>query len=137
MVTEKGSENKEPARRLLSDIVCAAVGGGMEVNMKIIMFGAEICPDCVEAKKLLKDVNDIELDYRNITESTRVLKEFLSYRDHDEIFKPIILEGRIGIPFFILEDGTKTFEIDDYISLQRTESEQTNNSCSIDGKGQC
>lgn len=105
--------------------------------MKLIMFGSEICPDCVKAKELLKDSPHIELDYRDITEKTSTLKEFLSYRDHDPIFSPIIESGKIGIPFFLLEDGTKTFELSDIIELNKTEIEQSQNSCSINGKGNC
>ena len=105
--------------------------------MKITMYGTEICPDCVVAKKQLSKDKGIELDYRNITESTKVLKEFLTYRDHDAMFLSVKEEGRIGIPFFILEDGTKTFEIDPYVSMEENEAKPTYNSCSIDGKGQC
>lgn len=101
--------------------------------MKVIMYGAEICPDCVEAKTQLATVASIELDYRNITESTKTLKEFLAYRDHDEMFAPIIQAGGIGIPFFILEDNMKTFEITDF--LDSDEAVQTGSNCSIDGKG--
>lgn len=105
--------------------------------MKIIMYGAEICPDCVEAKDQLKSYRDIELDYRNITKDTRTLKEFLSYRDHEKMFDSIIEDGKIGIPLFILEDGTKTFEIYNYLNIEKTNLEQIANSCSIDGKGNC
>lgn len=103
--------------------------------MKIIMYGASICPDCVEAKASLEKCVDIELDYKNITENTKILKEFLYYRDHEELFAEIIREGKIGIPFFILEDGTKTFEILDYVTVEKVE--QVQNACSIDGKGPC
>ena len=105
--------------------------------MRITMYGAEICVDCVEAKKQLSAYQGIELDYRNITESTKLLKEFLAYRDHEAIFKQIKEEGRIGIPFFVLEDGTKTFELEDYISKEEVEAKEAYNACSIDGKGQC
>ncbi|MBP1755401.1 MAG: glutaredoxin-like protein [Firmicutes bacterium] len=105
--------------------------------MRIIMYGTEICPDCVQAKGLLNDRKNIELDYRNITENTKTLKEFLAYRDHEDMFQPVKAEGRIGIPFFILGDGTKTFEITDYIEVQQSMTEQSANSCSIDGKGHC
>lgn len=105
--------------------------------MKITMYGAEICTNCVEAKKQLSMDESIELDYRNITESTKLMKEFLAYRDHEPMFKPIIEEGRIGIPFFLLEDGTMTFEVDELLSVKRDEPEQTFGSCSIDGKGNC
>lgn len=105
--------------------------------MKVIMYGAEICPDCVEAKEFMKNNLDIELDYRNITESTTILKEFLSYRDHDKVFEPVIEGGRIGIPFFILEDGTKTFDLTDFMEVDETDREPVVNACSIDGKGNC
>jgi glutaredoxin-related protein len=105
--------------------------------MRIIMYGTAICPDCVEAKQQLSKNPNIELDYRNITESTKTLKEFLAYRDHEAIFRPVIKEGRIGIPFFVLEDGTKTFELPEYVSLMETETAGAISSCSLDGKGQC
>lgn len=115
--------------------------------MKITMYGAEICPDCVEAKELLKDSSAIELVYKNITESTAVLKEFLAYRDKDIVFEEVKETGRIGIPFFVLEDGRKTFDIAPYIKGENVEenivgennSIQNNNieknACSIDGTG--
>jgi glutaredoxin-related protein len=99
------------------------------------MYGAAICQDCVEAKAMLEKREDIKLDYKNITESTQTLKAFLAYRDHDELFADVIREGRIGIPFFILEDGTKTFEIFDYVDGEKPQRAQ--NACSIDNNGQC
>jgi len=87
------------------------------IIMKVIMYGADICPDCVAAKEQLKNNTNIELEYRNITERVATLKEFLAYRDHDEIFVPIKEAGKIGIPFFILEDGSKTFELSDFIDI--------------------
>ena len=105
--------------------------------MRVIMYGAEICKNCVAAKHELQQHDDIELDYRNITESTTILKEFLAYRDQEEMFQPIKESGRIGIPLFLLEDGTKTFELSDFITLEEPIPVQTENACSINGKGQC
>jgi glutaredoxin-related protein len=103
--------------------------------MKITMYGAAICPDCVQAKAALEKHEYIELDYKNIIESTKILKEFLAYRDNDELFVDVISQGRIGIPFFILEDGTKTFDIFNYVDIEKPQ--QVINACSIDGNGQC
>ncbi|MBH1940030.1 glutaredoxin [Mobilitalea sibirica] len=105
--------------------------------MKIIMYGSEICPDCVEAKMQLSNRPDIELDYKNITEKTATLKEFLSFRDHEELFASIKEKGKIGIPFFILEDGTKTLDITDFVDIEIKKPDQSANSCSLDGKGNC
>ncbi len=101
--------------------------------MKIIMYGAEICQDCVAAKAELAAFSTVELDYRDITKDTKTLKEFLSYRDHEEMFIPVIKGGGIGIPFFILEDNSKTFDINDFTGAEKPE--QTGDSCSVDGKG--
>lgn len=103
--------------------------------MKITMYGAVICPNCVEAKAILEKHKDIELDYKNIIESTTMLKEFLSYRDNDKMFASVVKEGKIGIPFFILEDGTKTLDIFDYLDIEKPK--KAGNSCSIDGSGKC
>ena len=99
--------------------------------MKIKMYGAAICPDCVEAKAILEK----HIDYKNITESTKMLKEFLSYRDNDKIFTNVVKDGKIGIPFFILEDGTKTLDIFDYLDIEKPK--KAANTCSIDGSGKC
>lgn len=104
--------------------------------MKIIMYGAPICGDCVIAKERLLEKKDVTLDYRNIIESTAILKEFLSYRDKEEIFDDIKANGKIGIPFFILEDGTKTLQINSYVDVNLS-SVNNMQACSIDGKGSC
>ena len=123
--------------RLSKSLKLSIVKEGDTIKMKITMYGTAICPDCVEAKEQLNNHPDIHLDYRDITADTTTLKEFLSYRDHEAMFKPVIEEGKIGIPFFILEDGTKTFEIPEFISINPKEQKQSINSCSIDGKGYC
>lgn len=107
------------------------------IIMKLIMYGTDICPDCVEAKEQLKDYADIELDYRNISEKISTLKEFLAYRDHDALFLPVKEAGKVGIPFFILEDGRKTFELSDFLTEEKKSSDKQANACSLDGKGQC
>ncbi|NLM35001.1 MAG: glutaredoxin [Clostridiales bacterium] len=105
--------------------------------MKIIMYGADFCPDCVEAKEQLKDCDNIQLEYRNITEKISYLKEFLQYRDKEAIFNSIKENGKVGIPFFILEDGNKTFDIFEHINVKKAEVKPTVNVCSIDGTGCC
>lgn len=107
--------------------------------MKITMYGAEICPDCVNAKKSLSALKHIELEYKNIIGDTATLKEFLAYRDNDTIFQEIKDSGRIGIPFFILENDEKTFDIGGFVDLptENEDLESYASSCSIDKKGQC
>lgn len=101
--------------------------------MKIVMYGAETCHDCVTAKAKLAADATIELDFRDITKSLKTLKEFLSYRDHDAMFFSVIKAGGIGIPFFILENQTRTFDANDFLGIG--EPVQSGNSSSDDGKG--
>ena len=101
--------------------------------MKVIVYGGDICPHCVAAKARLSALPDIELDFRDITKSTATLREFLSYRDHNPIFAPVLEAGRIGIPLFVLEDGTATFEMEDFVLPDGTVRERS--ACSLDGKG--
>ncbi len=101
---------------------------------KLIMYGADACPDCIVAKEQLAALKDaVELDYRDITKSLRHMKEFLSFRDHDECFAPVIRAGAIGIPFFVLEDQTRTFELGEL--FPEALYERAEGACSIDGKG--
>ena len=101
--------------------------------MKVTMYGAPICPDCVVAKEQLANKEDVEVTYRDITAETAIMKEFLAYRDHEPCFEPIRKEGKIGIPFFILEDGTKTFDVAEHIEVDET-IVRVGQVCSIDGK---
>ncbi len=79
--------------------------------MKIIMYGSRICSDCVRAEEELLKRGDVELEYRQITKDVTTMKAFLSYRDNDPIFDRVKERGYIGIPFFILEDESKSFKI--------------------------
>lgn len=101
--------------------------------MKVVMYGARICPDCVVAKGQLTRKEEVELIYKDITSSTAIMKEFLAYRDKEECFAPVKEEGKIGIPFFVLEDGAKTFDITDYVEVDETIA-RVGQACSIDGK---
>lgn len=105
--------------------------------MKIIMYGAEICVNCVEALKVLKNQNEVQYEYKNITHSTGLLKEFLAYRDKESIFEEVKAAGRIGIPFFILEDGRKTFDMEEFMKVPDRETDDIGSACSIDGTGNC
>ena len=104
--------------------------------MKITMYGAPICRDCVAAKEALTKMSGIDLEYRNITESTAMLKEFLKYRDTEQLFDSVKDAGKIGIPFYIMEDGTKTLDIEQYVDVV-IDKDYAGTACSLDGKGNC
>ena len=76
------------------------------------VYGAEICIDC-RNYKAIQENRGFEAEYIDIVESTANLKEFLKLRDTEEIFAEVRERGGIGIPLFVHEDGTMTFEINE------------------------
>ena len=81
------------------------------MNRKLTVYGSMLCPDCVDAERILKE-RRIAHEFINITDSMANLKAFLAYRDRETIFAEIRAAGRVGIPFFVLESGTPTFDLE-------------------------
>lgn len=77
--------------------------------MKI--YGTDLCPDCVEAKKKLDEKN-IPYDYVDITASIGNLKAFMKMRDEEPAFDEAKKAGAVGVPAFVLDDGDIRLEID-------------------------
>lgn len=78
--------------------------------MQITMYGIRSCHDCVDAENLLKE-KKIPFTYLDFAENPVWLKEFLQLRDRSPLFEEVRKNGWIGIPYFELEDGTKTFDV--------------------------
>ena len=90
----------------------------------------QTCPDCTRIDAQKKEnpnahVIDTGANVRN-------LKAFLQLRDNNPTFAAARQMGFVGIPCFVLEDGTVTLSsLEAGIGAQPTEGA----SCSIDGKG--
>ena len=78
------------------------------------IYGSEQCPDCVNCKRDL-DAAGVEYLYLNISENLLFLKKFLKLRDENELFAEIRKAGKIGIPCIVEEDGSISFEWNQYI----------------------
>ena len=76
--------------------------------MKI--YGTDLCPDCVAAKKILDEKN-IPYDYVDITKNIADLKAFMRLRDTSSAFDAVKKAGNIGVPAFVSEDGEIAFEV--------------------------
>ena len=79
------------------------------------VYGAEICIDCRNYKAIQK-ARGFEAEYIDITANTANLREFLKIRDNDPVFATVRENSGIGIPLFVREDGTKTFDYDEAFS---------------------
>lgn len=79
------------------------------------VYGTDICIDCRNYKAIQKS-RGFEADYVNIIEDTTILKEFLKIRDLDPVYADVRERHGIGVPLFVKEDGTKTFDIDEALA---------------------
>lgn len=80
----------------------------------IKIYGSHQCPDCVVCKEELEKAG-VPFIYMNISENLLFLKKFLKLRDENELFQPIRERGQIGIPCIVREDGTVTFQWDEFM----------------------
>lgn len=95
----------------------------------IKIYGMETCPDCTYVEKQVK--GDGRYEVIDIGRNVKDLKEFLRLRDSNKAFDEAKRQGAIGIPCFVLEDGTVTLSPED-AGLQ---PRPAGTSCRIDGTG--
>lgn len=86
--------------------------------MKFI--GTKLCPDCIDAESVLKQAS-IPFEYVDITASTENLKMFITLRDNRSEFDEIKKNGFVGIPCFMMEDGSLLFDENKIISKMQEE----------------
>ena len=97
----------------------------------IKIYGMETCPDCTYVEQQVKD-NDM-YEVIDIGRHVRDLKAFLSLRDLDPAFDEAKSVGAVGIPCFVLEDGTVTLNPEDAGLRPRPVDEGA--ACNIGGSG--
>lgn len=82
--------------------------------MKVTVVGSHLCPDTLYALNKLVEAG-AEIEFKNLSASLPDLKVYLNLRDHDAMYEKVKENGGIGIPCFILEDGTKTLNLKDVL----------------------
>ena len=97
----------------------------------IKIYGMETCPDCTYVEQQVKG-NDM-YEVIDIGRHVRNLKAFLRLRDLDPAFDEAKSVGAVGIPCFVLEDGTVTLNPEDAGLRPRPIDEGA--ACYIDGSG--
>ena len=86
--------------------------------MKITIVGSHLCEDTVNTLKVLKE-KGVEVEFLNLSEELSALKKYLHYRETETMYDEVRKNGGIGIPLLILEDGIKTFDLNE--ALERLE----------------
>lgn len=82
--------------------------------MKVTVYGSNVCTKTLHDLNVLWD-KGYQVDFVNVTGSIGLLKDFVHMRDVNPVFDPIRKEGRFGTPFFVLEDGTETHELEEVL----------------------
>lgn len=97
----------------------------------IKIYGLPTCPYCDYVEKQIE--GDNRFKYINIGAHVRNMSEFIHLRDTRKEFDHSKAIGDIGIPCFLLEDGTITLKPEDVGLVEYQPG--SGQSCSIDGKG--
>lgn len=97
----------------------------------IKIYGMETCPDCTYVEQQVK--GNAMYEVIDIGRHVRNLKAFLKLRDLDPAFDEAKSVGAVGIPCFVLEDGTVTLNPEDAGLRPRPIDEGA--ACNIDGSG--
>ena len=79
--------------------------------MKVTVIGSHLCPGTLCAIQKLKEA-DADLSFVNISAALADLKTFLAIRESDALYDEVRKNGGIGIPLFVLEDGTRTLDLE-------------------------
>ncbi len=100
----------------------------------IKIYVMSTCPDCKDVKRMVADNPRFQII--DIGEHVRNLKEFLRLRDTHPKFETARKRGLVGIPSFLMEDGTVTFNPEDVgLSVEPEEDIPAGAACSLDGSG--
>ncbi len=110
--------------RYLNKLCYLKGDGGIQM---IKIYSMETCPDCINVHLQVKDNKNFKII--DIGEDVKNLKEFIRLRDTNKVFDECKKNGSIGIPCFVLEDGSITLNEED-VGLNKA---QENATCSLKG----
>lgn len=98
---------------------------------RIKIYGMRSCPDCAYVEEQIHGNNRYEVI--DIGERVQDLKAFLRIRDNNPLFETAKQTGSVGIPCFVLENGTVTLIPEEAGLKSRPAPEGS--ACNIDGSG--
>ena len=82
--------------------------------MKVTVIGSHLCPDTLYALGQLS-APKVEIDFRGLSASLPGLKAYLAVRESEPVYAAVREKGSLGIPCFVLEDGSVTLELEEVL----------------------
>ena len=83
--------------------------------MKVTVIGSHLCPDTLYALSKLTE-KQADIDFKNLSPRHPDLKQYLEVREQNEKYESVRRAGGIGIPYFELEDGTGTLDLNEVMA---------------------
>lgn len=87
--------------------------------MKVTIVGSHLCPNTLYALTKCKDAG-LQVHFVDLSGSLSDLKRFLALHEHEALYATYreasgkddyAVNGAIGLPCFLLEDGSKTLDL--------------------------
>ncbi len=87
--------------------------------MKLTVYGSNTCPKTLYVLNLLwgRLADPSGIKFINITGSIALLQEFMVMRDTDPNFQALRGQPKVGIPYYVLEDGSGTHDLEKVLSI--------------------
>ena len=82
--------------------------------MKVTVIGSHLCPDTLYALNKLSEAK-ADIEFKNLSASLPDLRTYLALRESSPLYESVRENGSIGIPAFVLEDGTVTLDLADVL----------------------
>ena len=79
------------------------------------VYGSDICIDC-RNYRAIQAARGFLAEFIDITACTPNLREFLAIRDTAPLYEAVRGRHGIGIPLFVREDGSMTFDMDEALA---------------------
>ena len=86
--------------------------------MKLTLIGSHLCQDTLYALIKLKDCG-AEIDFQDISSNFAALKTLMNIRETSPLFDEVKRCGGIGMPLFVLEDGTLTHDLASVLAMAK------------------
>ena len=82
--------------------------------MKVTVIGSHLWPDTLYALGQVP-ARKVEIDFRDLSASLPDLKAYLAVRESEPVYAAVREKGSLGIPCFVLEDGSVTLELEEVL----------------------
>lgn len=78
----------------------------------IPLVGTWLCPDCRAVVERAK-AEGMEFEFHDVLENLQDMRLYLKIREsHPEVFDPLRADNKVGVPLFVLPDGTISVDME-------------------------